>query len=388
MPSGWRSPQARHIRVVVYPLSGNPYQSLLYRHLNRTSNCSLRFISSPSSLIGFLFHFPLLLILLIAYRIRGYNLVHLHWIYAIRFPGHSIAPKVSDAVSSAEVYVFLATLQLLHFTLIWTVHDLIQHNRQTTSESKLVQAILTQSKELILLSSTTETAMSKLDYSYDQKHVTIIPLGNYVGYYQNHTSKQTARDALGIPQDAFVFLFFGIIDYYKNVFGLVDAFDVISKEYPSAYLVIAGKPHNRNLETEIMGGKAVRNKRILTNLDHVPDDEVQIYFNASDIAVYPFLEITNSSSVLLSGSFKKAVIAPRLGALRELPDGVGFFYDASAGDALADTMRQAIADRELVLQKCSQMWSFVASLDWDEIARDTMTVYQKALTERRGKARS
>jgi len=56
-------------------------------------------------------------------------------------------------------------------------------------------------------------------------------------------------------------------------------------------------------------------KRIKVFLDFIPDNDIQIYMNAADIIVLPYLDILNSGVAILAMSFGKPVIAPRTGSI-------------------------------------------------------------------------
>jgi len=370
------------VKVIVYPLASNPYQSLLYDHFPNNENYSFKFIQGPSSTIGFMLHLEKLIILLTIYRVRGYKILHLHWLYALRFPGNSIAPRISSALSKLEIYIFLAVTKILNFKLVWTVHDLNQHNKQITNEYKVIQRLIIQSSKLILLSSVTIDEMTRLRFVYDNRKISIIPLGNYIGFYPNFINKNLARRTLGIPANAFVYLYFGNIEHYKNVPGLIRAFVGISEEDSSAYLIIAGKPRNATIMNELLQLKDFKNKKIILKLKYIPDEYIQLYYNASDIAVHPFLEITNSSSILLSASFGKGIIAPRIGSLRTLPANIGFYYNQNNEKSLADTMKRARRNKDLLVKKSNKIKKYALSFNWNEISSNTMQVYRGVLARK------
>ena len=78
----------------------------------------------------------------------------------------------------------------------------------------------------------------------------------------------------------------------------------------------------------------------------VPDEELQLYFNACDLVALPFRQVLNSGSLLLAMSFGCPVVAPRLGSIPEVACPEGWFgYDAANPDGLRSALRAALAAR-------------------------------------------
>ena len=53
----------------------------------------------------------------------------------------------------------------------------------------------------------------------------------------------------------------------------------------------------------------------------IPDDEIQLYFNASDVVVLPYTRITTSGVIPLAYAFSKAVITTDIGGLKGVVNG-------------------------------------------------------------------
>ncbi len=69
-------------------------------------------------------------------------------------------------------------------------------------------------------------------------------------------------------------------------------------------------------------------------------------------------------------------MAPRLGALCDLPDSVGWFYDPLDTQGLEDAMVAArTATTAELKSKSRSALEFAQSLSWDTIAGDTVELY-------------
>jgi glycosyltransferase involved in cell wall biosynthesis len=224
-------------------------------------------------------------------------------------------------------------------------------------------------------------AMAELRLTEDR--ITVVPHGNYVDWYPNEVARPEARARLGIPESALVFLFIGLIKPYKGVFELIDAFSRIATD--DVFLVIAGKPYRDELAHELRSrtdGKP--NVKLFPQF--TPDESVQMYLNACDCTVFPYRDILTSGSVLLSMTFARACIAPRIGCVTEdLDEKGGFLYDPGARDALHRTLLEAIGRRDELPEMGRHNRALAERSSWDTIAEKTLAVYSSCVSgNRRG----
>ncbi len=204
----------------------------------------------------------------------------------------------------------------------------------------------------------------------------VIPHGDYRGSYPKTVSGTEARRQLGIPVDKSVALFFGGIFAYKNVPHLIDTF--LRADLRDAVLLIAGAPSSA-LEGHQLTELAKHDSRIQLHLRRIPDDEVQNFFAAADLAVLPFREILNSGSAVLALSFDRPVLVPALGSMPELQTRVGGDWVRTyPGELNVPELAAAIAWARNSQRPANPDLS---EFDWSNIARDTIAVY-KQLTER------
>src|SRR5207244_6644981 len=57
--------------------------------------------------------------------------------------------------------------------------------------------------------------------------------------------------------------------------------------------------------------------RIITRIQFIPDNEVELYFKAADVLILPYTDISQSGVPFLAYSFGLPVIATDVGALRD-----------------------------------------------------------------------
>jgi len=358
------------MKILVFPKDPNPYQDLLYSNLeNGYADIQVKYLTGPTN--HQTINLVLLPIVLIIYRLRGFKIFHIHWTYFFRIPKFDF-----DFLKIIMMYYCVITMifiKFLGYKLVWTNHETISHEALTSNDinrSRKISRKLSQISDAKIVHSQlviTEMEESKLDL----KNIFIIPHGNYNNVYPDTMSRRQARAKLHIKSNEILVLFFGIIKPYKGVDDLIETYNkLISK---NVRLVIAGKCINPTLNRIIMN----LNETIKFDFynEHVSNDDVAKYFKASDIVCLPFKEITTSGSALLALSFGKPIIAPKIGALTDLPNNIGFLYDPTDKNALLNSLTEAVSSKQLAeMSKAAALYA--ESLSWDKIAEKTYEVYQ------------
>ena len=144
-------------------------------------------------------------------------------------------------------------------------------------------------------------------------------------------------------------------------------------QLPQSELIVAGEIYDTNLKNRLV---ALANQgNIKLNMKFIPDDEVQRYFNTADVVVCPYKAIENSSTILLSASFKKPTIFPDIGSLKHYPEELGFKYSHTSGDGLLSAMKKAYASKDLVTLG-ENSYKYVKKFDWEILARKMHDVYK------------
>ena len=191
----------------------------------------------------------------------------------------------------------------------------------------------------------------------------MIPHGSYIGVYPAGRSRKDLRAELGIESDELVLLSFGQIRRYKDLTLLVEAFSRAGLD--RGVLLIAGLPLDES-EAKELSRATVRDGRVVTVLEYVPDDRVAELYEASDVAVVARGDGGTSGALILALSMGLPVVAAALPAYEELTgDGrAGWHFRAGDVDSLCSALRAAASDPDERAAKGRAALERAAALSW------------------------
>lgn len=298
------------------------------------------------------------------------DILHLHW--TDRFIVAGNWPKT--ILKTLRFLIELLVIKALGIKVVWTVHNLSNHEKLNSSYESFVNRILVHFyNKIIAHCSAARQAVIQLYHltGYHGDKVHVIPHGHYIDCYENSITRHDSRVKLDYEEDVILFLFLGSVRPYKGLFELIDTFCKI--ENSKARLLIVGRPSNDMAKKELIVHCQI-DDRIKTYLQYVPESEIQIYMNAADVAVFPYTDILTSGSALLAMSFGKAIVVPRIGCIPETLDAQGsFLYEPIDVDGLSGAIQNALqSDVEAMGQ---HNLANAKNFDWGKIAQMTRDVY-------------
>jgi beta-1,4-mannosyltransferase len=317
-------------------------------------------------------------------RGKSCDAIHLHWIEAAYKPsgGNARSRLAEKLVTNRFSRTVRGVLRLANFSaalllakwqgicIVYTVHNLTYSGqfRPFVILHRLANRVVFSIADRIHAHN--HYTRRILENVYGRRDgVVVVPLGNYVGHYPNEVSRLEARRQLGLPADAFVYLFLGLVRPYKGVEELIDAFGKLGS--PTDRLLVVGRVLTSSYEEEILR-LGQNNSAIRLVLEFVPDEAIQLYMNACDICVLPYRNITTSSAAVLALSFGRPAIAPATTSFPELvTPGNGILYDPSQPDALVSAMQQA---RERSWSR-SEILDRVHRFDWEVLGPQLANLY-------------
>jgi glycosyltransferase involved in cell wall biosynthesis len=161
----------------------------------------------------------------------------------------------------------------------------------------------------------------------------------YEVFRYSEISREEARNALGIAQDTRLLLFFGLVRAYKGLKYLIEAMPKI-REQVGAELLVAGEFYEGRTVYDALIQELGISQAVRVEDRYVPNEQVGLYFVASDVVVLPYVTATQSGIVQIAYGFERPVITTNVGGLPEVVrDGeTGLLVPPADPDALADAV--------------------------------------------------
>lgn len=349
------------LKLIFWPLwiAENPYQKLLIEQLEKLGVQMGEENTRTILLIGQ----------------QKPDILHLHWL-------HPYFQASNQLISLFNVVKFISKLALLRLAgikIVWTAHNLKNHESLNPLSDKLCTTLVVRLCHAIIAHC--ESAKDEVITNFYLKNkdkIFVIPHGNYIDFYQNSISKAEARKELQISESTLLLLFLGGIRPYKGVPEMIESFKQLRQD--GLQLLIAGKPLNKEFG-ELVQQKIAGQDNIKLIADFIPEAQVQVFMNACDVAVFPYRDILTSGAVVLAMSFGRACIAPRKSCMGEVLDRSGaFLYDPDVESGLLQAMSSAINMKADLVDMGKHNRQLAEQYSWERIAKMTLDVYQWCLS--------
>ncbi|MFZ2339154.1 MAG: glycosyltransferase family 4 protein [Bacteroidales bacterium] len=166
-------------------------------------------------------------------------------------------------------------------------------------------------------------------------------------------------------------LFFGRISKYKGIDYLIEAFNLIKKDFPWLKLVIAGRG-------KLWFDPGYNSDIILLNR-YIKTTELTGLIKNSLFVTAPYIDSTHSAVVATSYTFLKPVIASDTGGLSEVVKNgsTGFLVSPKSAIELAEKMKSLLENPNLLKEMSSNINSLINSgeYSWDNIKEQMKALY-------------
>ncbi|MGB1052042.1 MAG: hypothetical protein ACPGYF_08815 [Chitinophagales bacterium] len=214
----------------------------------------------------------------------------------------------------------------------------------------------------------------------------IIPHGWYDNI-PNEVSATHARNKLNLDEKSYVILAFGALRKKEEEDFILSAFNAL--DTPNKVLLIPrGFYYNNVLLFRLFDylqlgfykrwvkkkSKLLESKEVMWDQRFIPIEEIQDYFNASNVVLIPRLEILNSGNVPMAFYFKKSVIGPNQGNVGSiLHETKNFIFDVTDTSSLSQALKDAQASAELGMANYTYAKN---NWDWNTIGKQHEQFYK------------
>lgn len=225
------------------------------------------------------------------------------------------------------------------------------------------------------------------DFQVRETAVTVIPHGVNTAVPQTGLTSEDARQRLGIKHNDKMILFFGGIKAYKGLEDLLAAFQQVAGTFANSGLIIAGQAQGHEGYMGLIQNlidKHPGRDRIIQRIGYIPDDEIELYFKAADVAVLPYVDIFQSGVLLLAYTFGLPVIVTDVGSLREdiIEGRTGFVCRPRDPDELCATIERyfnSMLFKELDSRRNEIRDYALSKYSWRTVSELTKNVYEQIL---------
>ncbi|MDI6885020.1 MAG: glycosyltransferase [archaeon] len=220
--------------------------------------------------------------------------------------------------SVAHMYLALELLNLRRRPIIIEFHEVVDPLESSILPiriySKLMGKVIRRLATRYVVHSNSDKELISKNYGIEEEIIEVIPHGIYDHYKKRE--RDIAKAIVGIKED-FVILFFGLLRPYKGVKYLIKAFESLPEDVvEKSRLLIVGETWE-DKETKELARVSKFSNKIKVVDRYVSDDEISLYFSASDVLVVPYTRASQSGVAHIGMTFGMPIIASEVGGLKD-----------------------------------------------------------------------
>lgn len=288
------------------------------------------------------------------------DVMHFHWLHPYMLRDSLLGSFMRSTRFIVEVFL----LKLLGTRIAWTIHNLSSHDGRHRRLERFFTVLFAKMADIKVAHSREGANLAAEEFKIPSKSILVMPHPGYCGYYPDTISRDEARLRFGYGEEDRVFLFLGRIQPYKGIFDLLEAFSYLP---PYCRLLIAGVPADEKT-AERLRESVTLNPRIQFYNGYAGRNEVQWFYRAADMVVFPFRKILTSGSVMLAMSFGKPLILPEVSTMREMVgEGEALWFQPGSIQSLKSIIR--VASEGMAQPTGSRNAATAAALTWEGMAQ-------------------
>ncbi|MFA6526736.1 MAG: glycosyltransferase family 1 protein [Candidatus Buchananbacteria bacterium] len=304
------------------------------------------------------------------------------------------------------LYPFLLykyNLDLMHFAhfnapilygkkYIITIHDLIishyPSSRATTLNPLLykiklgayhflINAVAKRAKKIIAVSQYTKNDIVKF-LNVKSEKVSVIYEG--VDLPKGDAAADVSiLDKLGIKGDYLVYV--GSAYPHKNLEKLIEAFELLNKDYPDLQLVLVGKKNffYKRLEEFAMNNVSPRALERIIFAGYQADENVARLYQQAKLYVFPSLIEGFGLPPLEAQSYGLPVVSSDRSCLPEILGDSAIYFDPENTADMANKIKLALTDDTLRSKLTAKGYENVKKYSWSKMAVEIIDIYNKNL---------
>jgi glycosyltransferase involved in cell wall biosynthesis len=238
------------------------------------------------------------------------NLLHYHWF------------EVHDFKSLLGIIwklFWILAYKFLGGKIVWTVHNKFPHSNNYKTINKIFRKVLANIADKLHVHCNDAINIMSEIFRVEKNKFFVIRNPEYpVIFISAEKAKIELHRKYSVHHytDKKIFLMFGAIADYK---GIAEAAELFKNNYRDKILLIAGmvKKWDESYFKKLIKVVGAADNIIVIR-QSIPDEDVNLFFNAADYILFNYKNILTSAGVLMALSYRKKIIAPALGCIKEL----------------------------------------------------------------------
>ncbi len=257
----------------------------------------------------------------------------------------------------------LKLFKLARFRVVATVHDIEPFDRFGEELSLDYDSFFNPVDAIIVHTDFSAKCLANMMDKSNFSKVIKVKSGDLDFVYNVDIEKQKAREELNLPVEKTLILFFGHIKKVKGLDLLLNAFNKVALNNMNVCLLVVGRPWKVNVEEYFSMVDEKIKDRVLFRFDYIPNEQVNLYFKATDIVVLPYRKIYNSSLILRSFDYGSCVLASNLETFKEfiIERETGLLFEKDNAEDLAEKLNFLLKNPSLAENIKANAKKFVES---------------------------
>ena len=294
------------------------------------------------------------------------DVLHIHWPEALYRVSYESLNKHQMALN---LITLLERLKTQGTKIVFTIHNLIPHETHDQNIAEHVYKKIWELADIIVHHCKESVELWNKKYKTClKKTILVIPHGHYFEYGIEN-NKRKCTEYVGIKDDCFIFLVFGLIRGYKGINNIITAF--MKAKVKKKKLLVVGKWVGSSNYKNILRWKLWKHycsvRGVRWHLRKIANDEIRYFLGACNAVVLGHIQGLNSGVAILGMTYGKPVIGPNVGCIGEvLRQGMNVIYKAGDIKDLTNAMEQAskmdLKTAKIINQAAATRWS------WDNMA--------------------
>jgi glycosyltransferase involved in cell wall biosynthesis len=239
----------------------------------------------------------------------GPIVLHAHW-FVSSFQGCEDEIAADERLQTLQ-HDIRALRERTGARLVWTAHNVFPHGHRFPRTFLRLRQWIFETFDAVHVMQADHVPVLEAAFARPAPATFEVPHMLYTGSHPDCISMAAARAHYAIPQDSFVFAYFGSIQSYKNLDHLLEAAARVGERAGRDVCTIIGGLPGDPATVQTLQQKWWSNPRVRLLMRTIPDHEIQYIHRAADAMVLPYGDTLNSGAAFMAASFGQPFLIPK-----------------------------------------------------------------------------